>query len=336
MQPHVSWIVWVGTFAVLFAVVALDLVVIARRRDAVTIKGALRWIAVYVSFALAFALVLFVVLGATSSGQFLAGYVTEYSLSADNLFVFVMIIGRFAVPAIALDRVLYFGIALSLLLRGMFIAAGVAAVHTFNWVFYLFGAFLIYTALKLMLEQKNEAEVIDVSPAGENLGLRILRRVLPTTAYYVGSRYVVRTGGRQRFTPLVAVTAAIGLANLVFALDSIPAVFGLTQSGFIVFTANAFAMMGLRQLYFLIDGLLQRLVYLGIGLAVILSFIGVKLVLEALHGSHVDHLGSMRVPTLGTGLSLAVIIAVLGLTAFLSVLRHRWQARQRERAVSRR
>lgn len=334
MQPHISWTVWVGTFAVLVGVVALDLTVIARRRDTVTVKGALRWIAVYVSFALLFALVLFVVLGPAPSGQFLAGYVTEYSLSADNLFVFVMIIGRFAVPAIAVDRVLYLGIVLSLLLRAMFIAAGVAAVHTFDWVFYVFGGFLIYTAVKLALEQKNENDV-DAPAASENLGLRILRRALPTTASYVGSRYVVRVGGRRRLTPLVAVTAAIALANLVFALDSIPAVFGLTRSGFIIFTANAFAMMGLRQLYFLIDGLLQRVVYLGIGLAVILSFIGVKLVLEALHGSHVEHLGPVRVPTLGTGLSLAVIIAVLGLTACVSVLRHRWQARQGGRVTSR-
>jgi tellurite resistance protein TerC len=327
MQPHITWIVWVGTFALLVGTVALDLLVIARRSDAVTVKGAMRWIVFYVSFALAFAVALLVVLGARPSGEFLASYVTEYSLSADNLFVFMMLIARFAVPAIALDRVLYLGIVLSLVLRGMFIAAGAAAIHAFGWVFYLFGAFLIYTAVRLVIQELNEPEVVIGPEVTENLGLRFLRRVLPTTGGYVGRKYVVRVDGRSQFTPLVLVTAAIGLANLVFALDSIPAVFGLTKSGYIVFTANAFAMMGLRQLYFLINGMLQRVVYLGIGLAVVLSFIGVKLVLEALHGSHVEHLGAMRVPTVGTGLSLAVIVGVLTLTAFASMVKNRWQAR---------
>jgi TerC family integral membrane protein len=242
-------------------------------------KGALRWIAFYLSLALAFGAALLVVLGATPSGEFLAGYVTEYSLSADNLFVLMMIIARFGVPEVAVDRVLYVGIVLSLILRGLFIAAGAAAVNAFSWIFYLFGVILIYTALRLVIGKASECEVIVDGPAiRENLGLRTLSRVLPTTGDYVGRRYIVRIGGRPKFTPLVTVTTAIGVANLVFALDSIPALFGLTRSGYIVFTANAFAMMGLRQLYFLINGLLKRIAYLSTGLAVILTFIGVKLI----------------------------------------------------------
>ena len=328
MQPSISWIVWLGTFALLLGTLALDLVVIARRSQVVTVKSAVRWISFYVSFALAFAVALFVVLGAEPSGEFLAGYVTEYSLSADNLFVFMMLMARFAVPAIALDRVLYLGIVLSLVLRGLFVAAGTAAIHAFSWLFYVFGAFLIYTAVRLLIEEMNEPKGATDGEVTENLGLRLLRRVLPTTAGYAGRRYVVRIDDRLRFTPLVLVTAAIGVANLVFAMDSIPAVFGLTRSGYIVFTANAFAMMGLRQLYFLINGMLQRVVYLGIGLAVILSFIGFKLVFEALHGSHIEHVGPVLVPTVGTGLSLAVIVAVLALTGSASMVRNRWQARR--------
>ncbi len=343
MRPHVSWVVWLATFALLAGTVVLDLTVIARRRRTVTVGVALRWIAFYVTFALAFAAGLLLLLGSTPSGEFLASYVTEYSLSADNLFVFMMLMARFAVPAIALDRVLYLGIVLSLVLRGLFIAAGAAVVNAFSWIFYLFGAFLIYTAVRLVLGDSGEGSIegaTDGSNGGfvagsvevdggapEGRALRLLRRVLPTTAGYVGRRYLVREDGRARFTPLVLVTTAIGLANVVFALDSIPAVFGLTRSGYLVFTANAFAMLGLRQLYFLISGLLRRIVYLSAGLSVILGFIGVKLVLEALRGSHVAHLGPVRLPTVGTGLSLAVILGVLGATTLASLVRTRRKAR---------
>ncbi len=322
MRPHIPWIVWLGTIAILIGTVVLDLVVIARRREPVTLRAALRWIAFYVSFALAFALALLLVLGAVPSGQFLAGYVTEYSLSADNLFVFIMIVTRFTVPPVALDRVLYLGIVLSLVLRGLFIAAGAAAIQAFDWMFYVFGAFLIYTAVRLVRGDGDEPGAAPDGPSTpEGRGLALLQRVLPTTGQYAGRRDLVRVDGRPRLTPLAVVTVAIGLANVAFAVDSIPAVFGLTRSGYIVFSANAFAMMGLRQMYFLINGLLSRLTYLDTGLATILTFIGAKLVLEALHSSHIEHLGPVRLPSVGTWLSLLVIVAILGITTLASLLR---------------
>jgi tellurite resistance protein TerC len=236
----------------------------------------------------------------------------------DNLFVFVIIMAKFAVPKQHQHRVLFIGIVLSLVLRGVCIAAGAAALAAFNWIFYVFGAFLIYTAIKVAKEGKGEEE----PEAPDNALVRALGRILPTSDAYDGGNVVTKVGGRRVFTPMIMVVSALGIANVVFALDSIPAIFGLTTNGYIVFTANALALLGLRQLYFVIGGLLERLVYLSYGLSVILGFIGVKLIIEALHGSHVERI-SLPVPHIGIALSLGIIVVVLAVTTIASLLRSR-------------
>ncbi len=315
--------VWILTALGFVAIVVLDLVVIARRKSTVTMRQATLWVVFYVTLAALFALGLFVFTSGTSGSEFVAGYITEYSLSVDNLFVFIIIMARFAVPALAVDKVLYIGIVVSMLLRGIFIAAGAAAISAASWVFYFFGAFLIYTAVKLALEGENDEEDFQ-----ENALLRGLRRVLPMTSEYSGPQLATRVNGKRMLTPLVIVIAAISVANVVFALDSIPAIFGLTQDPYIVLTANAFALMGLRQLYFLIGGLLERIIYLNVGLSVILGFIGVKLVIEALHGSHIDHLGAVPLPEIGIATSLLFILATLTVTVGASLAKTRLDARR--------
>jgi tellurite resistance protein TerC len=311
-----TW-VWVATVAGLLGIVVIDLVVIGRRRRAVTMRDATTWVLIYVGLAMAFAVGLAVFAGPTAAGEFVAGYVTEYSLSVDNLFVFMIIMARFAVPVLAQDKVLYIGIVVSMVLRTVCIAAGAAAINNFNWVFYVFGAFLVYTAAKLLMSGENDDEDYQEGPV-----LRLFRRVLPLSTAYDGTRFVTRSGTRRVFTPLVLVVIAIGVANVVFALDSIPAIFGLTTNTYIVFAANAFALMGLRQLYFLVGGLLERIVYLNIGLAVILGFIGAKLVIEALEGSHVEHVGSVPLPHVGILFSLCFIAATLAVTTVASLARN--------------
>jgi len=310
--------VWLATVAGLLAVVAVDLVVIARRRRTVTMRDATTWVVVYVALALAFAAGLALLAGSRPAGAFLAGYVTEYSLSVDNLFVFMIIMARFAVPPLAQDKVLYIGIVLSMVLRAACIAAGAAALHSISWLFYVFGAFLVYTAVRLLLPGDDGQD--DFS---EGRVLRLARRALPLAPAYDGTRLVTRPGGRRLLTPLVLVVLAIGVANVVFALDSIPAIFGLTTDAYLVFTANAFALMGLRQLYFLVGNLLDRVVYLNIGLSVILGFIGVKLVLEALDTSHVERVASIPVPHVGILFSLAFIAVTLTVTVLASLARGR-------------
>ncbi|MCW2782311.1 MAG: Tellurium resistance protein TerC [Marmoricola sp.] len=305
---------WIATILGLLLIVAVDLVVIARRRDEVSVRDATRWVVVYVGLAVAFGCVLIAFGPPDAGSQFFAGYVTEYSLSIDNLFVFVIIMARFAVPPLARDKTLYIGIALSLALRAVFIVAGVAAISAASWTFYLFGAFLVFTAVRLVLDGDNDDATFQ-----EGRLLRRLRRVLPLTSAYEGDRIVVRHEGRRMLTPLAIVIAAIGIANVVFALDSIPAIFGLTHDTYIVLTANAFALMGLRQLYFLIGGLLDRLVFLNIGLSVILAFVGVKLILEALLASGVRHVMGVVVPDISTASSLVLILVVLGITTVASL-----------------
>ena len=310
-----AWI-WLATVAGLLGVVVLDLVVIARRQRRVTMRDATVWVVVYVSLALAFAAGLALVAGGGAAGEFVAGYVTEYSLSVDNLFVFMIIIARFGVPTLAQDKVLYIGIVVSMVLRGVCIAAGAAAISTFNWVFYVFGAFLVYTAVKLLVADGDEDEGFR-----EGRVLQLARRALPFTPTYDGTRLATTSHGRRLFTPLVLVILAIGVANVVFALDSIPAIFGLTTHSYIVFTANAFALMGLRQLFFLVGGLLDRIVYLNVGLAVILGFIGAKLVVEALEGSNVDQVAGVPLPHIGILFSLCFIAATLAVTTVASLAR---------------
>lgn len=310
--------VWVATLVGLTALIVGDLVVVGRRPREVGVKEASLWVAACVGLAVLFGLALLIFAGATAGAEFFAGYVTEYSLSVDNLFVFVIIMAKFSVPRQHQHRVLFIGIVLSLVLRGVCIAAGAAALAAFNWIFYIFGAFLIYTAVRVAKES-----VVDGEPeAPDSMVVRAVARVVPTTDAYDGGKLITRVHGRRMFTPMLVVVSALGIANVVFALDSIPAIFGLTTNGYIVFTANALALLGLRQLYFVIGGLLERLVYLNYGLSIILGFIGVKLIIEALHGSHIDEI-HLPIPHIGIALSLGVIVVVLAVTTVASLLRSR-------------
>lgn len=310
--------VWVLTLVGLLAIFAVDLWTGRRPRE-VTMRDAWRGVAIYVGLGVLFAAGLMLLDGRHAATAFIAGYVTEYSLSVDNLFVFLLIMTAFAVPRASQHRVLLVGILVALVMRGGFILAGAAVVARFSWVFYVFGAFLLLTAWRV-LRGDDDAEY------RENILVRAVRRVLPVTDDFRGERLTVVEGGRRMVTPMLMVMLALGLTDLFFALDSIPAILGLTQDAYIVFTANAFALLGLRQLYFLLDGLLSRLVYLQYGLAVILGFIGVKLVLEALHTNTVPFVNAGRsvpVPLIGIELSLGVIVGVLVVTAVASLLRTR-------------
>jgi tellurite resistance protein TerC len=249
----------------------------------------------------------------------------------DNLFIFLVIMSAFAVPPIHQHKVLLVGILLALVLRGIFIAIGAAVIAQFSWIFYVFGAFLVYTAYRLSRSGIGGGEDEEYH---ENRMTRLTRRLLPVTREYHGSKVFTRVNGRRFATPLFIVMVAIGSADVIFAVDSIPAIFGLTKEPFLVFTANAFALMGLRQLYFLLGGLLRELHYLSIGLSIILGFIGVKMILEALHSNALPFINNGKgipVPTINIGLSLAVIIGVLAITALASVIKTR-----RDQAAARR
>jgi tellurite resistance protein TerC len=306
-----------GTFIVLGVLLLVDLAVVVRRPHIPSMREAGLWVAFYVTLALGFAAVLLAVGEPHKAGAFVAGWATEYSLSVDNLFIFVVIMSRFAVRRENQQKVLLIGIYLSLVLRGACILLGAAAIERFEWVFYLFGAFLVYTAIQLLREHGPTEEY------KENALVRRARRVLPLSERYDGARLVTRVDGRRLLTPLVIVLLAIGSTDVLFALDSIPAIFGLTKDPFVVFTATIFALMGLRQLYFLLGGLLDRLVYLPKGLSVILAFIGVKLILEALASNELHWVNGGDpvdwAPVVPIWMSLAVIGGVLVGTTLLSL-----------------
>jgi len=313
-----TW-VWLVTLGGLVVFLALDLFIVDRNPHEVRLVEATRWIIFYVAFAVVFGIGVWVFAGGQYGAEFFAGWITEYSLSVDNLFIFVIIMTTFAVPPIHQHRVLLIGIVLALIMRGIFIALGAVVIEQFGWVFYLFGAFLIYTGWKLARQSEDEEFT-------ENALLRMLRKVVPVTEQYHGTKLALKIDGKRWVTPMLVVMIAIGSTDLLFALDSIPAIFGLTQEPYLVFTANAFALMGLRQLYFLLGGLLNKLVYLSVGLAVILGFIGIKLILEALHTNELPFLNGgdpLPVPTVGIGLSLGVIVAVLVITTVASLVKVR-------------
>jgi tellurite resistance protein TerC len=299
----------IATFVGLTVLLVADLAIVARRPHEPSFKEAGLWVGFYVALALAFGVVLLAVAGGEPATEFYAGWLTEYSLSVDNLFVFVIIMARFRVPRKLQQEALMVGIIIALVLRGVFILAGAAVIERFVWVFYLFGIFLIYTAINLVRHRDDEDDY------EENAFIRRMRKVLPMTSDYQGSKIRVVEGGKKLWTPMIVVFLALGTTDLLFALDSIPAIFGLTREPFIVFTANVFALMGLRQLYFLLGGLLKRLIYLSAGLAVILAFIGVKLILEAVHENQLPFAGHREplegIPTIPTWLSLTVIVGVL-------------------------
>ncbi|MFF4955883.1 TerC/Alx family metal homeostasis membrane protein [Streptomyces sp. NPDC001222] len=307
---NVSLTLWVLTIVGLAALIAVDFC-IGRKPHDVSIKEAGIWTIVWIALAGLFGLGLLVFGGGQPAGEFFAGFITEKSLSVDNLFVFVLIMAKFAVPSQYQQRVLLVGVLIALVLRAAFIAAGAAILGSFSWVFYLFGAFLIWTAWKLIQEARTGKE--EEEEYEESKLLKAVERRFGVADRYHGTKLWIRQHGKRVMTPMLVVMLAIGTTDVLFALDSIPAIFGLTQDPYIVFTANAFALMGLRQLYFLIGGLLKKLVHLSYGLSIILGFIGVKLVLHALHESGV------RVPEISIPVSLGVICVVLAVTTITSL-----------------
>jgi tellurite resistance protein TerC len=313
---------WAATIAVILLLLGADLAVGALRPHAVGFAEATAWSVFYIAVALAFGVVLGLVAGWDIGSQYFAGYLVEKSLSVDNLFVFVVIMSSFAVPAEHQQKVLTFGIVMALVMRAIFIAVGAALLELFSFMFLVFGLLLIWTAVQLYRHRDEDPEVED------NALVRFTRRVLPTTTEYQEGRLVTRVGGRRAVTPLFIVLIAIGSTDLLFALDSIPAVFGVTDEPYLVFTANAFALLGLRALFFLVQGLLDRLVYLSTGLAVVLAFIGVKLVL---HWGHTLADAVPEIPTLG---SLVVIVAILAVTTVASLARSRRDPTARAHAGS--
>ncbi|MFI9624133.1 TerC family protein [Streptomyces sp. NPDC052042] len=313
----VSWTLWALTVFGLSALIAVDFF-IGRRPHDVSTKEAGIWTVVWIGLAVLFGLGLLVFGDGRAAGEFFAGFITEKSLSVDNLFVFVLIMAKFAVPSHLQQRVLLVGVLIALVLRAIFIAAGAAVITHFSWVFYIFGAFLIYTAWKLVQEARADEEGEEFE---ENRLLKSIERRFGVADRYHGTKLFIRDKGKRVLTPLMVVMLAIGTTDVLFALDSIPAIFGLTQDPYIVFTANAFALMGLRQLYFLIGGLLKKLVHLSYGLSVILGFIGVKLVLHALHES------GAHVPEISIPVSLGVICGILVITTITSLIAERRRKR---------
>jgi tellurite resistance protein TerC len=312
-----DWLILLGVVVLLFTV---DLLVATLRPHAVGFGEAALWSVFFVAVAVGFGVVLGSMNGWSYGGQYFAGYIVEKSLSVDNLFVFVIIMSSFAVPREHQQRVLIFGIAASLCLRAAFIAVGAALLSALSFMFLIFGLVLVWTAVRLFTHREADPDV-----AGSPL-VRAARRLLPVTDAYDGGRLITRVDGRRMVTPLFIVFIAIGGTDMLFALDSIPAVFGVTNEAYIVFAANAFALLGLRALYFLVTGLLDRLVYLSAGLAVILAFIGAKLILHWAHG--LWH----GVPEISTALSLAVIGGVLAVTTVASLIRSRRRPDQRAHA----
>lgn len=321
---HVAPWVWLVTVGLASAFLLFDIFVIGRRPHEPSMKECGRALAFYVGAAVAFGIGVSAISGARYGGEFFAGWLTEYSLSVDNLFIFLIIMGKFQVPRRLQQEALLIGIVLALVLRGIFIALGAAVINNFSWVFYLFGLFLVYTALKLARENRHEPQPDDYE---QGRLIRWAERRLPATTEFNGPHLSVRVDGRRLITPMFFVLIALGTTDLLFALDSIPAIYGLTKEPYLVLIANIFALMGLRQLYFLIGGLLQRLVYLSVGLAFLLAFIGVKLILHAMHENELPFVNGGEhiswAPDVPIWLSLVIIVATLVVTAGASLLKDR-------------
>ncbi|MPZ25471.1 MAG: TerC/Alx family metal homeostasis membrane protein [Micromonosporaceae bacterium] len=316
---NVSYWVWAATLVGLTGMLIVDLLVVGRRPHEPSLRESTGWVALYVTLAVGFGLWVWFRYGATAGGEFYTGWLVEYSLSVDNLFIFMIIMSRFAVPREFQQKVLLIGIIIALLLRGLFIAAGAVLVGRFSWIFYLFGAFLIYTGVKLVRGRDEDPERFR-----ENVLVRLARRVLPMSEGYAQTKLTSVVGGRRLVTPMLIVLIAIGTTDVIFAVDSIPAIFGITREPYLVFTANVFALMGLRQLYFLLGGLVSRLVHLSFGLAAVLCFIGAKMVVEALAENSLPFVNGGEpvpwAPHLPIWISLPVIIGVLAVTAVTSLI----------------
>jgi len=319
-----TW-VWALTVVGIALMLAFDFFFHVRTAHVPTLREAAIWSSAYVGVALAFGVAVLGFAGADYGSQYFAGYVTEKALSVDNLFVFLIIMSSFRVPREDQQKVLLFGIVFALVARTGFIFLGAALINTFAWVFYLFGLVLLLTAGHMLRSEGEESHTAD------NVVVRLARKVLPATEHYDGDKLFTVVDGKRVMTPMVLVMVAIAGTDLLFALDSIPAIFGLTQEVYLVFTATAFSLLGLRQLYFLIDGLLDRLIYLSYGLAAILVFIGVKLMLHALHENNVPFINDgepVTVVEISTALSLGVIVGVLAITVLASLFSKRGLAHQ--------
>ncbi len=322
---HVPLWVWGATIAAILVLLVFDFFAHVRTPHEPSLKEAGGWSIFYVVIALIFGAGLWAVWGHDHGIEYFAGYVTEKSLSVDNLFVFVIIMASFDVPKAYQQKVLLVGVVIALILRTIFIALGAAAIENFSWVFYIFGLFLIYTAYSLASASHDEEEEYE-----PNFLVKAAQKYLPATDEYDGNKLTTKINGKRLITPMLIVMIAIGATDILFALDSIPAIYGLTREPFIVFTANAFALLGLIQLYFLLGGLLNRLVYLSFGLAVILGFIGIKLIIHALHTNELPFINGGHhvelVPEIPIWLSLSVILGILVITTVASLMSSRSKA----------
>ena len=312
------WLWW-ATIIVTTGFLLVDLVVIGRRPHEPSMKEVSLHLAFFVGLAVAFGIGVYVFAENQYGTEFFAGWLTEYSLSIDNLFIFIIIMAKFQVPREYQQTALMAGIVMALIMRAIFIAVGAAAINNFSWVFYIFGAFLVYTAVKLAKEGAQDEEHYE-----ENRLVKWVEKRFPATKEYHGAKLFVQENGKRLITPMLIVMITLGTTDLIFALDSIPAIYGLTREPYLVLTANIFALMGLRQLYFLIGGLLKRLVYLSYGLAILLGFIGVKLVLTALHENELPFInGGEHVswaPEIPVTVSLGVILGILAVTTVASLM----------------
>ncbi len=322
---NIPFWVWAVTLGVTLTFLLVDIVVIARRPHVPSMGEAGRHLAFFVGAAVAFGIGVWMFAGRRYGAEFFAGWLTEYSLSVDNLFVFLIIMAKFGVPEKLQQSALMVGIVIALVLRAIFIAVGAALINQFAWIFYLFGAFLIYTAVKLAKESREDGHDDEFE---ENALLKWVEQRFPAIQTWDhGTKLFAHLNGKRLLTPMFIVILALGTTDLLFALDSIPAIYGLTQEPFLVLTANIFALMGLRQLYFLIGGLLKRLVYLGLGLSVLLAFIGVKLILHAMHENTLPFVnggeGIHWAPEIPIGVSLGAIVTILGVTTVASLMASR-------------
>ena len=319
MEVHLY--AWTITVIVMVAILLIDVLILGRRPHEPSMKEAGLFIGIFVTLAVLFGFGVWAISGPRYAGEFFAGWLTEYSLSIDNLFIFLVIMTKLKVPRHLQQFALLVGIILALIFRGIFIALGAAVINAFSWVFFIFGAFLVWTAVKLYLDYRKHDE--DTEELPDNPALRFVRRRFNATKDYRGTKLTVVENGKRLITPMLIVIVALGSTDLLFALDSIPAIYGLTQEPYLVFTANVFALMGLRQLYFLIGGMLKRLVYLSVGLSIILGFIGIKLILHALHSYHLADWAPYdgEIPI---WLSLTVIVVTLTITTVASLVKSKY------------
>jgi tellurite resistance protein TerC len=310
----------IGSLISLTLILAADLLLILKRPHIPSTRESTLWVVFYVMLALIFAGAMYLIAGAEYAGQFVAGWLTEYSLSIDNLFVFVLIMSQFAVPRRYQQEALMVGIIIALVLRGAFIMVGSAVIEQFSWVFYIFGAFLVWTAYRQAFPGGDHEDEVE----RESFVVRTLRRMIDISDHYDGAKLRTVVDGKKIWTPMIIVFAAIGVTDLLFAIDSIPAIFGITTSPFIVFTANIFALMGLRQLYFLLGDLLDRLRYLHYGIAFILGFIGLKLVFHAMHVNELPFINGGEpiewAPEISTWMSLGVIVISMVVATVASLI----------------